>query len=210
MWVVGLPMIAGILLFAAGGAIAARHVFSMWGRLGRPERLNAVTVFAAWAVFLAALANYAVFWTVGVAIGGTAVTGKVEGGRYYVANHGRLTEVSREVWVYSDYHTRSTWITHPLAVLAFVVMASSRYLYGVRGPRPVTITVGRDGAVTVDGRPSTVEEAVARAGLPGPVRVERECPPEAAPPEAARLYHGLVSRGVAFQTIDRPSSPRPG
>jgi hypothetical protein len=211
MWVVGVPMLAGLAVFAAGCVLIARQVFSRWGALSRRERLHVITFFSALAVFLGALLNFTVFCLVGMAIGGTAVTGKVEGGRYYVANHGRLTEVSREVWVYSDRHTRSTWITHPLAVLAFVVMASSRRLFGLKGPQAVTISVAPDGAVTVGGAPSTVEEAAARAQSARdggqPVQIERAYAPEAAPLEAVRLYHRLLDRGVVFQTVDRPQPP---
>jgi hypothetical protein len=211
MWVIGLLMIAGLLAFDAATAIAPRRVFSLWGPLRRRERLSAVTTFAARAVFVGALANIAVYCTVALAIGGSAAAGKVEGGRYYLASHWGVTEVSREVWAYSDYHTRSIRVTNALALLALVVMELSRRLFGVSELRPVTIAVGRDGGVRVDGRPATVEEAVARARSPEAadlVRVEREYPPEAAPPEALRLFHELLRRGALVRTIDRPRRHR--
>jgi hypothetical protein len=68
-------------------------------------------------LFFIAFFNFAVFWIVAVCIGGDAISGKVENGRYYVANHGRYTEVSREVWTYSKFHSSSVWITHPIGIL---------------------------------------------------------------------------------------------
>ena len=72
-----------------------------------------------WTVLgVACMANFAVFFIVALAIGGDAFNGKAEGGRYFLANHGKLTEVSRAVYDYSRYHTMSLFITHPLAFLA--------------------------------------------------------------------------------------------
>src|SRR5262245_44023683 len=110
MWVVGIPLLAALALFAAGGLIAARQVFSRWASLNARQRVNAVTKFLALAVFVCGLTNFALFFTVSVAIGGDAVAGRVEGGRYYVSSHGRLTEVSPEVWEFSLLHARSTWV----------------------------------------------------------------------------------------------------
>ena len=35
---------------------------------------------------------------------GTALSGKIEGGRYFVEQHGYYTEVSRNVYVFSEWH----------------------------------------------------------------------------------------------------------
>lgn len=69
-------------------------------------------------LFGVAWLNFMAFWFVGVALGGDAVVGKVEGGHYYLASHGRYTEVSRAVWTYIRVHTISVLITHPLGLLA--------------------------------------------------------------------------------------------
>jgi len=66
----------------------------------------------------ACLANFAVFFIVALTLGGDAINGKAEGGRYFLANHGKLTEVSREIYDYSRYHAISLFITHPIAFLA--------------------------------------------------------------------------------------------
>jgi len=56
-------------------------------------------------------------------IGGDAVNGHEESGRYYVANHGTLTEVNYFMFMYSRMHVYSLFITHPLAILAGIVFA---------------------------------------------------------------------------------------
>ena len=54
-----------------------------------------------------------------VALGGDALTGKVEGGRYFLGNHGQFIETSRAVFRFSAI-VESTLVygTFPLAVLA--------------------------------------------------------------------------------------------
>lgn len=69
-------------------------------------------------LFVIAIVNFVVFFVVALNIGGDAVNGKVEDGRYFVANHGTYTEVSRAVFTYSRYHVYSVWITHPVGILA--------------------------------------------------------------------------------------------
>ncbi|MGO4715073.1 hypothetical protein [Bradyrhizobium sp. 2TAF24] len=61
--------------------------------------------------------NFLVFVVIAIAIGGDAVNGRIVDGHFYVANHGRLTEVSQAVYTYSLWHVRSIFVTHPLAIL---------------------------------------------------------------------------------------------
>ena len=61
--------------------------------------------------------NFVIFVIVAVTIGGDAVNGKAVGGHYYLASHGKLTEVSEAVYTYSLWHVRSLFVTHPLAIL---------------------------------------------------------------------------------------------
>jgi hypothetical protein len=78
-------------------------------------------------IFILGILNFVVFWIVAVAIGGDAVSGHRAGGHYYLANHGKLTEVSELVWRYSQAHVYSVWITHPMAILAgFIHQRASR------------------------------------------------------------------------------------
>jgi hypothetical protein len=67
-------------------------------------------------IWFGALANFAVFWIVAVLNGGDAVSGREEGGRYFVSSHGHYTEISKAFFEYSLIHTRSVWFTHPLAL----------------------------------------------------------------------------------------------
>lgn len=68
-------------------------------------------------VVLIAVLNFLAFMIVDFCIGGDAFNGKIEGGRYFVADHGRFTEVSPRIWYYSRSHAISIFITHPLGIL---------------------------------------------------------------------------------------------
>lgn len=205
MWVLGIPLLAAVALFAAGGVIAARHVFSRWGSMNARQRLHCVTLFLALAVFLLGFANFALFFTASVVIGGDALAGKAEGGRYYVSSHGRLTEVSRGVWEYSKRHATITWTTFPLSALALAFLMLSGGLFGSYRPAALTITVRPDGALLVDGHGAGIEEAAAQAeaarALRRAVHVRREYPLDAPPAGAVALCHELLRRGVVFQAV---------
>ena len=64
------------------------------------------------------LANFIAFFIAAMILGGDALNGKTEGGRFFLADHGTLTEVSRVTFVYSRYHAMSLFITTPIAFLA--------------------------------------------------------------------------------------------
>ena len=76
-----------------------------------------------------AFVNFAVLWGVAVTIGGYAVSGRVENGRYYLSDHGALTEVSRAMYNYSLVHTASTWVTHGLALGGGLLLYALGRLY---------------------------------------------------------------------------------
>jgi hypothetical protein len=61
--------------------------------------------------------NFVVFCIVAIAIGGDAINGKTVGGHFYLASHGKLTEVSEAVFTYSRWHVFSLIVTHPLAMI---------------------------------------------------------------------------------------------
>jgi hypothetical protein len=69
-------------------------------------------------VFVAAMINFAAFFIVAGRIGGDAINGTVENGHYYLASHGRMTEVSAGRFTYSLWHARSLFVTHPLGMIA--------------------------------------------------------------------------------------------
>ena len=65
--------------------------------------------------------NFVIFLFVAIIIGGDAISGHAAAGHYYVANHGKLTEVSYLVFVYSKMHAMSVFFTHPLTLIAGIV-----------------------------------------------------------------------------------------
>ncbi len=75
-----------------------------------------------------AMINFAAFVIGALVLGGDAVSGKVQGGRYYVSNHGKLTEVSQAAYTYSRYHCYAVWITHPLAIFYAMLLAARERL----------------------------------------------------------------------------------
>ncbi|MCB0035822.1 MAG: hypothetical protein KDE51_17445 [Anaerolineales bacterium] len=79
-------------------------------------------------IFAIAFINFGLFFVIAMFIGGDAVNGHEEAGRYYVANHGTLTEVSYLMFMVSKIHVYSLFITHPLAMIAGI-------LYTVTGGR---------------------------------------------------------------------------
>src|SRR5262249_25079053 len=120
---------------------------------------------------------------------------------YYVASHGRLTEVSREVWEYSRWHATITWALFLLAVLALAYLVLFRRLTGTDVPTDLTITVRRDGTLLMDGQSLGVRDAAPRA-FRGAVPVCRDYPLSAPPAGAVALFREFIRRGVAFQTVD--------
>jgi hypothetical protein len=185
--------------------VAARLVFSRWGSLTARQRVKVGAYFLAIALFVAGLANGVIFFTVSVAIGGDAVAGRIEGGRYYVSSHGRLTEVSPAVWEFSYRHARITWATSLLAALALAFVVLSGSLFGTYKPAALTVTVRRDGTILVDGQSVGVEEVAAQAEATRACRqavyVRREYPLDAPPAGAVALCHELLRRGVVFQAV---------
>lgn len=63
------------------------------------------------------LLNFVVFVAIASYLGGNAINGKVEDGRYFLGSHGNYTEVSYEIFVYSKIHTIIFLIMHILPFL---------------------------------------------------------------------------------------------
>lgn len=72
--------------------------------------------YLAYALVAIGILNFACYVIVASILGGDAVNGKTEGGRFYLCEHGRYTEVSESVFEYSRIHTYCVWVTHPLAM----------------------------------------------------------------------------------------------
>ena len=73
--------------------------------------------YLAYTLVAIGILNFASYVIVALSLGGDAVNGKTEGGRFYLCEHGHYTEVSQSIFEYSRYHTYSVWMTHPLAML---------------------------------------------------------------------------------------------
>jgi hypothetical protein len=91
--------------------------------LSRPTRLFVQTVTGV------AVLNFISFCVISLFIGGAAMNGKIENGRYYLSQNGRLTEVSQSVWTYSRYHGISMFV---LIVAAPVVQGGALMLANER------------------------------------------------------------------------------
>ncbi len=86
-------------------------------------------------VFMLGIVNFAAFWVGPVYLGGDAISGRVVNGHYFLSSHGHLTAVSAAVFNYSKWHTRSLFVTHPLAMLC--AWLSSRKQNSTMEPKPV-------------------------------------------------------------------------
>lgn len=77
-------------------------------------------------IWVVAIINFASFWVIAVECGGDAINGKAEGGRYFLASHGRYTEVTKSFFEYSRIHSMSIWVTHALAFMGLFWAISHR------------------------------------------------------------------------------------
>jgi len=77
-------------------------------------------------IVIVGAANFFAFWVIAVAIGGDAINGHEAGGHYFLAAHGGVTEVSRELFTYSLWHARSVFVTQPLAMLSAYLLSRDR------------------------------------------------------------------------------------
>jgi len=78
------------------------------------------------AIWALGILNFIVFIIVASLIGGDAGNGKIVGGHFYLASHGKLTEVSEAVFTYSLWHVRSLFVTVPLSMIAGILAAPER------------------------------------------------------------------------------------
>lgn len=70
------------------------------------------------ALILFGFVNFFSFIVVSIYLGGDAMNGRTEAGRYFLSEHGRLHEVPKTVFTYSLWHARSLFLSHPLVILA--------------------------------------------------------------------------------------------
>lgn len=69
------------------------------------------------AFFIVVLVNFFAFALVAFHLGGDALSGKIEAGRYFLGYKGGYTLVSKQVFEYSKVHELSVVVTLPLAIL---------------------------------------------------------------------------------------------
>src|SRR4051812_26095174 len=79
-------------------------------------------------IVLAVLApfNFLLYAVIADNIGGDAINGKVDAGRYYLGSHGQYTEVSRAVFTYSKFHTYAVWANYLLFFISGAVLEIRR------------------------------------------------------------------------------------
>ena len=75
-------------------------------------------------IILVGFVNFFSFVLISVMIGGDALNGHAAGGHYYLASHGKLTEVGQGLFAYSKWHALSLFVTHPLAIIAMAIRAA--------------------------------------------------------------------------------------
>lgn len=73
-----------------------------------------------------AVVNFLTYIIIASLIGGDALNGKAMDNHYFLSSHGHLTEVSADLYTYSLWHTRSLFVTHPLAMLAGLLWLRKR------------------------------------------------------------------------------------
>ena len=79
------------------------------------KKVNA-TVF--WILAALAPLNFLLYAIIAESIGGDAINGRVDAGRYYLGRHGGYTEVSHAVFNYSRLHTYVLWAHYLLFFIA--------------------------------------------------------------------------------------------
>ena len=73
----------------------------------------------------ALIANFAAFFIASLWLGGSATNGMIEGGKYYLGQHNTFTEVSKQVFSYSQIHERMMIVGH-VAALGLLMFAKVR------------------------------------------------------------------------------------
>ena len=76
----------------------------------------------AFALIAIGLLNWAAYLSICSRIGGDAVNGKIDGGKYYVGSHGRYVEVSQSTYEWSRLHTYLVWATHALQLAGMIIL----------------------------------------------------------------------------------------
>ena len=89
--------------------------------LDRPKVRLAFLVLSIFAV-----ANFIIYAVVGELIGGYSLNGREIDGRYFLGSHGRLTEASQAVYLYSFWHAISIFVSWPPIVVYGLLRPASK------------------------------------------------------------------------------------
>jgi hypothetical protein len=81
-------------------------------------------IFATIFVLLGVL-NFMSFMGFCMSIGGSAGSGGIREGRYFVKEHGKENEVSALTFELNQIQGRSLWITHTIAMFALLILVTS-------------------------------------------------------------------------------------
>jgi len=79
-----------------------------------------------WVLVALAPFNFLLYAIIAENIGGDAINGKVDAGRYYLGSHGQYIEVSRAVFTYSRLHTYVLWAHYLLFFITGAVLEIKR------------------------------------------------------------------------------------
>jgi hypothetical protein len=72
------------------------------------------------------LLNWFVWSWIGASLGGDAFEGKVEGDKYFLGSHGKLTQVSQRVYNYSVIHCYTAFGGWAILVLVGIIKLEGR------------------------------------------------------------------------------------
>jgi hypothetical protein len=74
-------------------------------------------------LFATAVITFAAFIVVDFSMGGSALAGKVENGHFYVADHGKYSQVSERAWMFNRSCEEVMWSVFPLSVIGYVAIS---------------------------------------------------------------------------------------
>lgn len=89
--------------------------------------LRALLVALNYVLVAILLLNWVIFIAVTMTLGGSALNGKVEGGKFFVGSHGDYTEVSRSTYEHNLWHDYAFIAIHFLGLIGIAVLG--RHLY---------------------------------------------------------------------------------
>jgi hypothetical protein len=111
-----------MLLVSFGVFLAVVSIVGVGIVRQRPRSNGTVLYLFGAALFLGGVLNFAAFWHMSVHLGGDALAGRVVDGKYFLASHGKVTEVSEATWRYSHVHAKSIPLTHVLGGVGIAIM----------------------------------------------------------------------------------------